>query len=118
MLWYNFVMKKTIGLPTSIEEKDALILAQQEEIERLNARYLRVLEQFKLAQQRKYARSSESDVLQLELQFDEADSVPAEELPKEEDNTITVTYTRSKPKRRPLPDNLPREVIEHDALCA
>ena len=107
-------MKKTIGLPTSIEDKDALILAQQEEIERLNARYLRVLEQFKLAQLRKYARSSESDVLQLELQFDEADSVPAEELPKEEDNTITVTYTRSKPKRRPLPDNLPREVIEHD----
>lgn len=107
-------MKKTIDLPTSIEEKDALILAQQEEIERLNARYLRVLEQFKLAQQRKYARSSESDVLQLELQFDEADSVPAEEIPKEEDNTITVTYTRSKPKRRPLPDNLPREVIEHD----
>jgi len=37
-------MKKTIDLPTSIEEKDALILAQQEEIERLNARYRRVLE--------------------------------------------------------------------------
>ena len=91
-----------------------MILAQQEEIERLNARYRRVLEQFKLAQQRKYARSSESNVLQLELQFDEADSVPTEELPKEEDNTITVTYTRNKPKRRPLPDNLPREVIEHD----
>ena len=107
-------MKKTIDLPTSLEEKDALILAQQEEIERLNARYRRVLEQFKLAQQRKYARSSESNVLQLELQFDEADSVPTEELPKEEDNTITVTYTRNKPKRRPLPDNLPREVIEHD----
>lgn len=107
-------MKKTIDLPASIEEKDALILAQQEEIERLNARYLRVLEQFKLAQLRKYARSSESDVLQLELQFDEADSVPAEELPKEEDNTITVTYTRNKPKRRSLPDNLPREVMEHD----
>jgi len=67
-----------------------------------------------LAQQRKYARSSESNVLQLELQFDEADSVPTEELPKEEDNPITVTYTRNKPKRRPLPDNLPREVIEHD----
>lgn len=106
-------MKKTINLPISIEEKDALILAQQEEIERLHARYRQVLEQFKLAQQRKFARSSESNVLQLELQFDEADSVPTEELPKEE-NTITVTYTRNKPKRRPLPDNLPREVIEHD----
>lgn len=36
MLWYNTAMKKTINLPKSIEEKDALILAQQEEIERLN----------------------------------------------------------------------------------
>ena len=39
--------------------------------------------------------------------------MPVEELPKEE-NTITVTYTRGKPKRSTLPDNLPREVIEHD----
>lgn len=107
-------MKKTIELPTSIEEKDALILAQQEEIERLQVGYRQLLEQFKLAQLRTYARSSESNVLQGELQFDEADSVPIEELPKEEDNTITVTYTRKKPKRQSLPDNLPREVIEHD----
>jgi len=106
-------MKKTTVLPKSIEEKDALILAQQEEIERLQAQYKLMLEQLKLAQQRKYARSSESNVLQLDLQFDEADSVPAEELPKEE-STITITYTRNKPKRRTLPDNLPREVIEHD----
>ena len=49
-LWYNGIMKKTINLPTSIEEKDALILAQQEEIEQLHARYRRMLEQFKLAQ--------------------------------------------------------------------
>ena len=116
-------MKKTIALPTSIEEKDALILAQQEEIERLHERYRNVLEQFKLAQQRKFARSSEeSNSLQLELQFDEAEAVPVEALPQEE-NTVTITYTRRKPKRRTLPDNLPREVIEHDVsehdkLCA
>jgi len=107
-------MKKTINIPVSIEEKDALILAQQEEIERLHDRYRQVLEQFKLAQQRKFARSSESNVLQMELQFDEADSLPVEELPQEENTTITITYTRNKPKRHALPDNLPREVIEHD----
>ncbi|SPX62091.1 Transposase and inactivated derivatives [Legionella feeleii] len=27
---------------------------------------------------------------------------------------MTVTYTRNKPVRRPLPEHLPREVIEHD----
>ena len=113
-LWYNFVMKKTTELPQSLHESHALILSQQEEILQLQARYRQMLEQFKLAQQRKFSRSSESNVLQLELQFDEADSVPVQELPIEEENTITVTYTRKAPKRRPLPDNLPREVIEHD----
>jgi transposase len=46
-------------------------------------------------------------------QFDEAESLEIAELPQEE-NTITVTYTRNKPVRRPLPAHLPREVIEHD----
>lgn len=82
------------------------IMVQKEEIERLNARYREALEQFKLAQQRRFSRSSESNVpqLPLDLQFDEADSLPVEELPKEE-NTITVTYIRNDPKRRTLPDN-------------
>ena len=60
-------MKKTADLPTSIPELQAMILAQLEEIESLKAQYRRVLEQFKLAQQRKFARSSESSPLQLEL---------------------------------------------------
>ena len=97
-------MKKTTDLPTSVPELQAMILAQLEEIDSLKAQYRRVLEQFKLAQQRKFARSSESNPLQLELQFDEADSVPVAELPQEE-NTVTITYTRNKPKRRTLPDN-------------
>lgn len=113
ILWYNFSMKKDEIIPTSIEEKDALIRALLEENAQLKQQYLRVLEQFKLAQQRRFARSSESNVLQMELQFDEAEAVTPEEMPQE-DNTITVTYTRSKPKRRTLPADLPREVIEHD----
>ncbi|KTD67550.1 Transposase C of IS166 homeodomain protein [Legionella santicrucis] len=113
-------MKKTDSLPQSIPELHALILALQEEklsLKKENAtlkqNYERVLEQFRLAQQQRFSRSSESNVLQMELQFDEADAIPAVELPTEE-NTLTITYTRNKPKRRPLPDDLPREVIEHD----
>ena len=113
LLWYNFSMKNAEIIPTSIEEKDALIRALLEENAQLKQQYLRVLEQFKLAQQRRFTRSSESNVLQMELQFDEAEAVLPEELPQE-DNTITVTYTRNKPKRRILPADLPREVIEHD----
>ena len=47
------------------------------------------------------------------MQFDEAESIDATELPQEE-NTLTVTYTRKKPVRRPLPAHLPRVIIEHD----
>ena len=94
-------MKKTTDLPTSIPELQAIIRAQLEEIESLKEQNRRVLEQFKLAQQRKFARSSESNPLQLDLQFDEADSVPVSELPKEE-NTVAITYTRNSPYARLL----------------
>ena len=40
-------MKKIVDLPTSIEEKDALILALQEEIGHLKQKYHFMLEQFK-----------------------------------------------------------------------
>lgn len=106
-------MKKDVILPASIPELHALIASLQEENAQLKQQYLRVLEQFKLAQQRRFARSSESNVLQMALQFDEAEAVIPEEIPQEV-NTITVTYTRSKPKRRTLPADLPREIIEHD----
>lgn len=106
-------MKEATTLPTSVPELQAIIAALQEENVQLKQQYLRVLEQFKLAQQRRFARSSESNILQMELQFDEADAVVPEELPQE-DNTITVTYKRNKPKRSSLPADLPREVIEHD----
>lgn len=107
-----YTMKETVELPQSLLESHALILALQEENGALKHKYQLILEQFRLARQRKYASSSESSG-QMELQFDEAEAVPVEELPAE-DNSVTVTYTRSKPKRRTLPDDLPREVIEHD----
>ena len=100
-------------LQAKLESQDALIQSQKEEILALNQKYLNLLEQFKLAQQRKFGRSSESNVLQMEMQFDEAESVPPEEIPVE-DNTIIITYTRNKPKRRTLPEDLPRERIEYD----
>ena len=115
-------MKKTIELPNSVPELQAIILSQEKEIALLKQQYNNLIEQIKLAQQRKFAPASESNLLQLDLQFDEAEAVPVEALPQEE-NTVTVTYTRNKPKRRTLPDNLPREIIEHDIseadkLCA
>jgi hypothetical protein len=110
-------------------EDQALLMPLQEEINQLKKealawkqKYFNMLEQFKLAQQRQYSSSSESNILQGELQFDEAESIETTELPQE-DNTVTVIYARKKPVRRPLPAELPRETIEHDIaeedkLCA
>ena len=39
-----------------------------------------MLEKFRLAKLRQFSSSSESGVIQLEMQFDEAESVPVEEL--------------------------------------
>ena len=84
-------MKKIADLPTSVPELHDLILALQEENGHIKQKYYFLLEQFKLAQQRQFARSSESNVLQYEMQFDEAEAVPVEKIPAEE-NTITLTY--------------------------
>jgi transposase len=89
----------------SLEEKDA-------EITQLKQQYQHILEQFRLAQQKQFGKSSEVSREQLGL-FNEAEQLD-EETVKEERQQETVTYTRNKPKRMALPKDLPREVIIHD----
>jgi len=93
--------------------QQAEIESLQQQAQEWKEKYHHLLEQLRLAKQQRFGRSSEAHLGQGELQFDEAESVETTELPQEE-NTITVTYTRNKPVRRPLPEHLPREVIEHD----
>ena len=79
------------------------IQSLKQEAQEWKEKYHHLLEQLRLAKQQRFARSSEANVLQCELQFDEAESIETTELPQEE-NTVTVTYTRKKPVRRPLPE--------------
>ena len=73
-------------------------------------KYQRLLEQFRLAQHHRFGKSSEVSPEQASL-FNEAE----EECDKDEPADVeTVTYTRNKPKRKPLPAELPRTVIVHD----
>lgn len=67
-------------------------------------------EQFRLAQHKQFGKSTEGHPGQGEL-FNEAEelSVDSEEPDKE-----NISYTRNKPKRKPLPKDLPREVVLHD----
>lgn len=68
-------------------------------------------EQFRLAQQRQFGKSSEASIDQLGL-FNEAEEVIAAST--EEAAQEILSYTRNKPKRKPLPKDLPREQVIHD----
>ncbi|MBE0436477.1 MAG: IS66 family transposase, partial [Methylomicrobium sp.] len=98
-----------------LDEKDLLLVEWQ-------SKYELILEQWRLAQQKQFGRSSEVSPGQGEL-FDEA-AVEAEENNADaEPETQTVSYTRAKPKRKPLPKDLLRETVvldiaESDKVCA
>ena len=95
--------------------------ASKETHTQLTAELNRLLEQIKLMNQRRFASSSEANLLQQNL-FDElavADS-------NEQQTKKTVTYTRNatnKPKRTPLPEHLERveimvDIDDADKICA
>jgi len=106
-------------LPDNIETLKNLLLSAHElsdqkdaEITQLKQQYQRILEQFRLAQQKQFGKSSEVSNDQLRL-FNEAEQL-IDETASEVRQQETVTYTRNKPKRTPLPKDLPRDVIVHD----
>ncbi len=91
-------------------EKEAVIRDKDSQLEALQQQYQALIEQFRLAQQRRFGQSSESaDQLGL---FNESETlVEADDEPADQE---TITYTRNKPKRKLLPDSLPRETVIHD----
>ncbi|MBF4354488.1 IS66 family transposase zinc-finger binding domain-containing protein, partial [Vibrio anguillarum] len=74
-------------------------------------RYHYLLEQFRLAQHNRFGKSSESQPAQLDLFNEIEEEVTIESA---EDDEKTISYTRKKPIRQRLPDDLPRTVIIHD----
>lgn len=85
------------------------ILELEKQVNRLENRNQFLEEQFRLAQQKQFGASSEGHPGQGEL-FNEAEELVADTSVEKED----ISYTRNKPKRKPLPKDLPREVIIHD----
>ena len=79
-------------------------------LEKKDAKIAYLQEQFRLAQQKRFGASSEGHPGQGEL-FNEAEELVSEIAEPEQE---TISYTRNKPKRKPLPTDLPREVVVHD----
>lgn len=104
-----------LQLQNEIEEKNKIIEKQKQEIISHRACYIRLLEQLKLEKLRRYSSSSEKNPLQSDL-FDEPGIELDQELNDLLDDTIDVeSYKRKKhPTRKPLPKNIPREIVVHD----
>ena len=74
-----------------------------------DARLLFLEEQFRLAQQKQFGKSAEGFAGQGEL-FNEVEEIAVLVEAEQQD----ISYRRNKPKRNPLPKDLPREVVVHD----
>lgn len=108
-------------LPNDIDILKKLLLSERqrsarkdEKLAQLEKRYHYMLEQFRLAQQKQFGKSSEAHSSQHEL-FNEAEQLTDIEndqkvLPVNDKKTPSLR----KPKRQPLPTDLPRESIIHD----
>jgi len=70
-------------------------------------------EQFRLAQQKQFGKSAEGLAGQGEL-FNEAEEIAETQQEETSAETESISYERTKPKRKPLPPELPRETIIHD----
>lgn len=95
-----------------LTEKDQQIAKKDTEITQWQSRYQHVLEQWQLARQRAFGKSSEVMPGQGEL-FDEPQSLLEEEAELKTAEKAVV-QTRKQPKRQLLPKDLPREVVVLD----
>ena len=105
-----------LDLQSELSIKADALVQKDNEILELKQQYQHMLEQFRLSQQRQFGQSSESSPNQTEL-FDEAE----QENVAPTDNAITQQasgITLNKPKRQPLPKDLPRETLVHDIADA
>jgi transposase len=112
---------EVINSSKTVEALQRTILLLQQEIEKqkqeiisYKERYIRLLEEFKLEKSRFYAPSSEKN-LQPGL-FDEVGTVLDNELIDQLNDTIDIqAYKRKKhPVRKPIPSDIPREVVTYD----
>jgi len=100
-------------LPNDLLQLKHLVLELQRELVKKDTKIQWLIEQFQLAQHRQFGKSSEAYTGQQEL-FNEAEAIEDESHSSGDSESETITYQRSKPKRKPLPKDLPREIVEHD----
>lgn len=107
-------MFATDSLPDSPALLKALVSAQQAEIEHLKF----IIAKFRRMQFGRRSEQMDDTITQLELSLEELECVRAEQASAEptacaEPVAESEAGMPAKPKRKPLPDHLPRESVEH-----
>jgi len=112
-------MFATDSLPDNPALLKAMVSAQQAEIEHLKF----IIAKFRRMQFGRRSEQMDDTIAQLELSLEELECVRAEQGASAEVTEPTAESAKSapaKPKRKPLPDHLPRESVEHlpsDCCC-
>lgn len=99
------------NLPSDTKTLQEMVLSLQLQVKNLAAEKHHLLEQFRLAQQKRFGASSEAHPAQGDL-FNEAE-VALDVVEEEEEITLTK-MVKKKPVRKKLPADLPRETVIHD----
>lgn len=114
---YQALQNEHGSLKSELQARDAELYAKTLHIEKLKA-------QLALLRRARFGRSSEKldqDIEQLELLIGNLEEGQAESSERTEAAKPAVSSAprkeRSWPARRPLPDHLPRERVEHEASC-
>jgi transposase len=113
-----------LGIISNMSLENVELLAANEELsasnhrletqnEQLASRLHLLEEQLRLLKYKRFCKSSERTVPQQRSLFDEAEVI-AELEPAEEIELQTIIYERKKRGRKPLPQELPRERVEHE----
>jgi transposase len=107
-------MKKAQNtLPTDVAALQEMVLKLREQNQALNAKNQRLTEMFRLAQQKRFGKSSDTFGGQGEL-FNEAEEIVEQADEAEADDNETITYTRRKKRAEKIADDIPRERVIHD----
>src|ERR1700758_4582342 len=114
---------------TSLEQQAAELQAARNGLQELTLLHEKLKLRLARLLRQQYGASSEklrAAINQLELTLGDIEEQIAERIPPEPDHppaparptSASVEPARRKPVRRPLPDSLPRDVVEHAAPCA
>jgi transposase len=115
----QLLQNRIAGLSTDIQLRDEKIRQLQIENDKLKSEVEYYLEQFKLAQHQRFAKSSEK-IPQQELLFNEAETAITESVETDTpakgvvEENVTSAIDQQRPKRQPIPDRYPRVDIVYD----